>query len=248
MRIISILNFKGGVGKSTLATNLGHALAIGGRRVLIIDCDLQANSSTLLSKVSRPTLTHVLQGQAELKDAVCPARENLDVVPSDRDLDAAAKYIVAGGRKGYYILRRQIGQIAGYDTILFDHSPSYSAVTEAALLASDDMLIPCELSTFSMQGLIAMVEKLDDTLVEHTLTMAGVVPFKVNRRFKEHLAYMADLEQTFGEKVLPAVRTDTTISKAQGFGQTVFEYDNTSKAAEDFRAIAKIMSSKVVVS
>ncbi len=111
MRIISIINFKGGVGKSTLATNLGHALAIGGRRVLIIDCDLQANSSTLLSTVSWPTLTHVLQGQADLKDAVRPARENLDVVPSDRDLDAAAKYIVAGGRKGYYILRRQIGQI-----------------------------------------------------------------------------------------------------------------------------------------
>jgi len=95
MRTISILNFKGGVGKSTLAINLGHALAMGGVSVLVVDCDLQANASTLLPERRTPTLTDVLMGRASLVDAIHPARENLRIVPADGNLDEAAKRVAA---------------------------------------------------------------------------------------------------------------------------------------------------------
>ncbi len=248
MRTISVLQFKGGVGKTSTTINLGHALAREGQRVLLVDCDLQANTSTLIDAVDAPTLTHVLRGQADLRAAIRPAREHLDLVPSDHALDTAARHISAEGRKAYYTLKRQVATLEGYDIVLFDHSPSYSSVTEAALLASDEMLIPCELAPFSVDGLVAMLEKLEDTLVDHTLTLAGVIPFKLDRRLSMHAAYLADLTTTFGDKVLPAVRTDSAIPKAQSFRQSVLEYDPTAKSAQDFRDVAaRVMSNDVVL-
>jgi len=238
VRSISVLNFKGGVGKSTLATNLGHALALRGVPVLIIDCDLQANASTLLPEPTTPTLTDVLMGRAVLPDAIRPARENLWIVPADKNLDQAAKHVASEGMRGYYRLRKGLEGARDFDVILFDHSPSYSAVTEAALLASTEMLVPCELAAFAIEGLLQMFEKLEETLVAHTLTLSGIVPFKLDRRIKMHLSYLDDLKETFGEKVLPAIRTDSVVGRAQSLHRTVFEYDDASKAAEDFRLVA----------
>ena len=247
MRIISIINFKGGVGKSTLATNLAHALARSGTRVLLIDADLQGNSSSLLTEVTTPTLTQVLRGQADFRDAICRAPQGFDVLPSDHDLDTAAAHIVAAGRKSYYSLRREMERLNTYDVCLIDHSPSYSSVTEACLLASHEMLIPCELSPFSVEGLLAMFDKLNDVLIDHTLTMTGIVPFKLDRRMAMHTAYINDLRQTFGDKVLPAVRTDSTVSKAQSFHQSVFDYDPNCKAAADFTELAGFVAGAVAV-
>ena len=246
MRSISVLNFKGGVGKSTLATNLGHALALRGVPVLIIDCDLQANASTLLPEPTTPTLTDVLMGRAALPEAIRQAREDLWIVPADKNLDQAAKHVSSEGMRGYYRLRKGIERAHDFDVILFDHSPSYSAVTEAALLASTEMLVPCELAAFAIEGLLQMFEKLEDTLVEHTLTLSGIVPFKLDRRIKMHLSYLNDLKETFGEKILPAIRTDSVVGRAQSRHQTVFEYDDTSKAAEDFRLLADAVTGERV--
>ncbi len=241
-RRISILNFKGGVGKTSLATNLAHALALQGARILLVDCDMQGNTSTLLTEIREPTLTHVLRGQADFTRAIKQARPHFDLVPADKNLNKAANHIVGEGRHAYYQLRRAIEKLDGYDFILFDHSPKYDAVTESALLASTEMLIPCELSPFSVEGLLDMFEKLEETLVDHSLDMTGIVPFKLDRRLQMHLSYMNDLQSSFEGRVFPAVRTDAAVSKAQSFHITVFEYDERekqrSKATEDFKAVA----------
>jgi len=241
MRQISILNFKGGVGKSTLSMNIGHALAMQGQHVLLIDCDLQGNSSTLLAQVNEPTLTQVLRGQAPLQAAIQNSRPHLDIVPSDRNLNKAANHIIGEGRRAYYTLRNAIRELKGYDIVFFDHSPNYNAVTETALLASSEMLIPCELAPFSVEGLLQMFDKLEETLVDHELEITGIVPFKLDRRQSMHTEYMKDLKESFGEKLLTAIRTDSAVSKAQSFHQTVFEYDPQSKAAEDFKTLATVL-------
>lgn len=238
MRQISILNFKGGVGKSTLSMNVGHALVMQGQHVLLIDCDLQGNTSTLLPQVKDITLTQVLRGQAPLQSAIQTARPNLDIVPSDSNLNKAANHIVGEGRRAYYTLRNAIRDLKGYDVVFFDHSPNYNAVTETALLASSEMLIPCELAPFSVEGLLQMFDKLEETLVDHELDITGIVPFKLDRRQSMHTGYMIDLKESFKEKLLTPIRTDTAVSKAQSYHQTVFEYDPQSKAAEDFKALA----------
>ncbi len=243
MRKISVLNFKGGVGKTSLATNLSYALAMRGARVLLVDCDLQANASSILPEKREPTLTQVLKGEAAFSAAIQPARERLDVVPSDKNLNEAANHILAVGMGGYNTLRRAVKNLAGYDFVFFDHSPSYSPVTETGLLASDEMLIPCELAPFAVQGLINMIDKLSETLsgLDHELSMIGIVPFKLDKRYAITERYHTSLQKRFGERVIHPVRTDSTISRAQSLGQTVFEYDSKSNAAEDFTVLAELL-------
>src|SRR5215831_12886245 len=94
MRVISILNFKGGTGKSSLAENLSHALALTGHQVLVIDADRQSNASTtLLAGQASPTLTDVLTKHARLQEVIRQARDNLSVVPADTNLDEASSYL-----------------------------------------------------------------------------------------------------------------------------------------------------------
>lgn len=241
MRQISIINFKGGVGKSTLAINLGDELAKRGVSVLIIDCDLQGNASTMLPITKEPTLTHVLKGQAPLSRAIQQARDNLYVVPADTNLNKAANYIIGEGRRGYYILRDEVRKLEGIDIVFFDHSPNYTAVTESALLASNQMLIPCELAPFAVEGLLQMFTKLEETLIDHSLDLVGIVPFKLNRSKSMHTAYLQDLQETFKGKIFPPVRTDTMIEHAQSKHIPVREHDPGSKAAEDFRILADLL-------
>lgn len=247
-RKISILNFKGGVGKTTTAINLSHALALEGAHVLLIDCDMQGNSSTLLETVEEPTLTHVLRGQAQLPAAIRQARPNLDVIPADTNLNKASNYIISEGRPAYYNLRKAIKALDKYDYVFFDHSPNYNAVTESALLASDEMLIPCELSPFAVEGLLKMFEKLEETLVEHSLDITGIIPLKLNRSISMHISYMEDLRNSFDGQVLSPIRTDTAVGKAQSYHMSLFEYDaqekQRSKATDDFKELAAILAGR----
>jgi chromosome partitioning protein len=246
-RQISILNFKGGIGKSTLAVNLGHALAMSGRRVLLVDCDMQSNTSVgtlLLEDQAHPTITNVLKREASFEDAIKPTgRENLFVVPSDSDLDTAATHIT-GRRQSYYILRDAVGKLQGYDYIFFDHSPSYGPVTEAALLASSEMVIPCELVPYAVQGLFLIFNKLQETLTDHELTNSGIIPFNVDMRYAMTKTYQDEIKQVFGEFITPVmVRTDAMIPRSQSNRRTIFEQEQVegekSRAAEDFKSLAE---------
>ena len=99
MKRISILNFKGGVGKTSISTNSAHKLAMMGYKVLLIDCDIQANASNLIPQKDRKptTLTHVLKGEATFEDTIQKARENLYLIAADSNLDKAANHIVRDG-------------------------------------------------------------------------------------------------------------------------------------------------------
>lgn len=239
MRVISILNFKGGTGKSSLAENLSHALALTGQRVLVIDADRQGNASTtLLAGQTSPTLTDVIKGQVTLMEAIKPARENLYVVPSDTNLDEASAYLT-GRRSAYYTLRNALQALNRYTYILFDHAGAYTPVMEACLLASSEMLIPCELESYAVQGLFSMFAKLQDTLSDHEIQNAGIIPYNVDLRYAMARQYLKELRETFGELITAVIRTDATVPRAQSVQQTVFEYDPRSKVAEDFRTLAE---------
>lgn len=133
-RRISVINLKGGTGKSSLSMNLAHLLALRGYSVVLIDCDMQGNSSSLLPRWEPPTLTHFLRGEAPFPAIIRPARDRLAIIPSDRDLNTAATYI-ASRRHAYYTLRDAVQRLR-CDFVIYDHAPSNSPVTEAALLAS----------------------------------------------------------------------------------------------------------------
>jgi chromosome partitioning protein len=200
----SIINFKGGTGKTTLAINISHALARKGERVLLIDCDLQGNAGSIIPPNNRgeASLTQVLKGQAQFEEAIYSARENLDILPSDTDLDTAANHITATGARAFYILRNAIKRLnRPYTRIIFDHSPSYSPITESTLLASDDMLIPCELAPFAVTGLLEMINKLTETLggLDHEVGITGIVPIRIKLRSDANPDHQARAVRYWGE-------------------------------------------------
>jgi chromosome partitioning protein len=239
MRTLSILNFKGGTGKTSLAVNLSHALALQGKRVLVIDADRQANvSSTLLDKPTPLTFTQVLMEEIPLEQAITETRENLYLVPSDTNLDRASKYLtVTNGADE--ILRDGLAELSGFDYVFFDHAGAYTPVMHTALLASSEMLVPCELEPYATQGLFNMFDKLKRELRKHAIRNTGIIPYNVDLRYTMARQYHKELRETFGELITSVVRTDSTVPRAQSVRQTVFEYDPKSRAAEDYRTLAE---------
>jgi len=242
MRVISLLNFKGGTGKSSLAENLSYALAQQGARVLVIDTCRQANSSTtLLARQVSPTLTQVMSEQATLPQAIHQARENLDVVPADTNLDEGSSYLNTHP-EAFDLLRESVQELTGYDFVFFDHAGAYTPIMRAALLASQEMIIPCELEPYAATGLFNMFDKLKRVLRKHTIRNAGIIPYNVDLRYSMGRQYLKELTETFGELIIAPVRTDALVPKAQSVKMTVLEYEATynikSRAAEDFRTLA----------
>jgi chromosome partitioning protein len=242
--IYSVLNFKGGTGKSSVAENLPDAIRRKGRRVLVIDGDRQTNASTTLlgGQIEGPTLTEVLTGAATLRDAMREAKTDLFVVPASPALDEASTYIVTH-RAAYYTIRRQLRDLAGFDFVFIDHAGAYTPVMEALLLASDALLIPCELEPYAVSGLFGMFQKLQETLIDHELQNAGIIPYNVDLRYGMTRQYLTELQKEFGEALITApVRTDSLVKNAQSVHMTVLEYEQTynvkSRAAEDFRDLA----------
>ena len=243
MRRISILNFKGGTGKSSLTENLGHAVARLGHKVLLVDGDRQSNTTiTLLGKRLTPSLRDVMTEEATIQDAIKEARPNLFIIPSDTDLDRVATWI-KDNHFGYDVIREAVEGLDDFYLVLIDHAGAFTPVMEALLLASSEILIPCELEPYSVNGIFDMQAKLEKQLRKHKLKNAGIIPYNVDLRYSMARQYLKELRSAFGDLVTAPVRTDSVVSKAQSVGMTVFEYQETydvkSRAAEDFKALAE---------
>src|SRR5579859_2472109 len=128
-RRISLLNFKGGTGKSSVAQNLGHALARAGSTVFVVDGDRQSNTTTtLLGKRVSPSLADVIRGDVPLTEAIYEARPNLFVVPSDSDLDRVSTHL-KDHHRSYQTLRKSLMELDGQvDFVLFDQAGAFSPV------------------------------------------------------------------------------------------------------------------------
>ena len=247
-RKLSILNYKGGVGKTSLAINLGDELARRGANVLLVDCDRQRNASSIIPhEISvTNTLLEVLTGQARLYDAMYEARPGLYIVPAHSDLNLAARHLTVNGNprtlKG---LKYGVEALDGIDYVLYDHAPSYSPITDAVLLASDEILIPVELEAFSVNGLVDMITALtEQTLpdLEHSVTITGILPSNLDFTKSMTNMYLTSLKAKFKERVLPGIRTDAQLSKSQSVHKTLYEYNPHAKAYEDYKAIADIIT------
>src|SRR6266516_350683 len=270
---ICVLNFKGCVGKTTTSINLSDYFARRGYRVLLVDCDLQANSgSGLVKAIHRTTLTDVLHGQVSLYKAIRQVRENLFLLPSDSNLDTAAKHIISSGIGGYTLLNRSLKllekskQLADFekkgetpvhppfltltecvfDLVIFDNA-GLSAVTESALYSSDAMLIPVEMQYFSYEGIFIMIEKLQQVMesMNHELDILGIIPYNIDNRMNLTKSYFRSLAASFAEEVTFEVHTDASVGYAQAAAKTIFEFDPKCKAAQDFTTLGNEILERV---
>ena len=235
-KIISLLNHKGGVGKTTSAINIGAGLVELGKRVLLIDLDPQANLSLSLGIPRQPnTIYEALRGESELEPFTI--RENLDVVMSTLDLSGAEMELInEAGRE--YILKELFEPIKDdYDFIIIDCPPSLGLLTLNALGASDYVYIPLQTQFLALQGLAKIKQVIDKVKfrLNKNLEIGGVIATMYDSRKILNRDVVETIKKYFGEKVFDTlIRDNVSLAEAPSQRQDIFNYSRSSIGAQDY--------------
>jgi chromosome partitioning protein len=234
MRIVSILNYKGGVGKTTLSACTGQALALTGFRVLAIDNDPQHNLSYMLgANIDKPTIRDVYQaptigtaGHIFLESIRKTSVANLSVVPSSHELavwDVKDPYLL---QKCFAYLKLE----RKYDFVIIDNSPGMDIIQESAIHASDEIFVPMELSQFALNGIHDMQEMLTRRFKDEC-PITKIIP-NFYRNIKAHDAFLLTLREDFPGKVTEtAIPFDSVFDTLAKEGKILFIHRLSSKAA-----------------
>jgi chromosome partitioning protein len=243
MRKIAIVGFKGGIGKTTTCVNLGAALALRGRRVLLIDTDTQANLSIALGIESKqPSLSAVLIRKAQAKDCVVPARENLDLLPSDLGLFKAQQRMVLEMAREEIFLE-MFAELTGYDYQLLDCAPSVSLLTINAVAYAQEVFIPVSMEMLALAGARYFMRYLREIsrMLGSGASIRLIIPTFYDPRRRVSEMVLQSLIKDFGSRVTHPIRIDTKLSEAPGEGQTIFEYMPGGRGATDYARLAELV-------
>lgn len=245
MRKIACQNLKGGTGKTTTVISLASCLAGKGKKVLVLDVDVQGNIKVSFGIDHKLTMYDLLINDTFIDDCIVKARENIDCIISDNTLAACELQLSAMPRREEIlkIRMRHIDQTTRYDFVLIDCSPSLSLLNQNALLYADEIIIPISMDYLAMLGATQVIDNLAmiKKYYEKQLIITGVIPTFFEKRTNMSQEVMEALQDTYKEKVFPAVRLDTKIKQASSANQTIFEVDKQSRGAEDYNQICEVL-------
>ncbi|MCD2257707.1 ParA family protein [Psychroserpens luteolus] len=247
MKVISIANFKGGVGKTTTAINLAAGLKNLGKKVLIIDIDPQANltqSLGITDEIETSVYT-ILRKEAfgettKLTDALVSV-SGLNVIPSSLDL-ASVELELASVYGREQILSQLIKQLKTYDYVFIDCPPSMGMLTINALVASDFVLIPLLAEFLPLKGALSFLKHFELVhKLNSQLKLLGFILMKYDYRKKMNQEVKRELEREFTtDKVFKThIRTNIALANAQEKGMDIFTYDKTSNGAIDYNDLTR---------
>ena len=241
---ISIVNQKGGVGKTTTAVNLGAALALYNQKCLIIDMDPQANATSGLGFTGvSPTIYDVLvKGKDPKRIIKNTAIENLDIIPSDISLVGAEVELVDVRGREMQLKRRIMPLKREYDFILIDSPPSLGLLTVNSLVGADSVLIPIQAEFYAMEGLSKLLNTVRNIQRElnSRLTIEGVLLTLFDTRLNLAHEVTNEVCKYFGEKVYEVIiPRNVTLAEAPSYGKNIFDYDSKSRGAEVYKILAE---------
>jgi chromosome partitioning protein len=238
VKVISIFNQKGGVGKTTTNVNLCAALALKGKKVLSIDIDPQGNSTSGLGfdkNRLEHTIYNVLIEDYDINKVILKTElENLDLIPANIQL-AGAEIELTNARYREKTLREKINLIEKeYDFIIIDCPPSLGLLSLNALTASHTVLIPIQCEYYSLEGVGQLIDtvKLVRKNLNHKLEIEGVILNMFDGRTNLSIQVVEEVKKYFKDKVYRTViPRSVRLAEAPSFGQPIMLYDDKSKGS-----------------
>jgi len=261
-KILSIINQKGGVGKTTTVINLAAGLAMKNKKILVIDLDPQGNATTGLglsnTNNSDETIYSVLNGTKNISDVIQKTSfENLDLVTSNVDL-SGLEVETAGDSRRAFILKEQLmaylkDSRASYDYVLIDCPPSLSLLTIMALVASNSLVVPLQTEFFALEGLtqlIKTIERVKNNL-NPELIIKGILLTMYDKRNKLSSEVEKEAREYFKDKVYQTVvPRNVRLSEAPSHGVPVLIYDKGCPGSKSYLSFTEefLNQEKIMVS
>ena len=245
-KIISVINQKGGVGKTTTVINLAAGLSMKGKKILVIDLDPQGNATTGLglSNTERSELTiySVLNGNRKISEVVKKTKfENLDLITSNVDL-SGLEVETAGDSRRAFMLKDELtlylnDSRPSYDYVLIDCPPSLSLLTIMALVCSNSLVVPLQTEFFALEGLTQLMKTIDriKNNLNPKLTIKGILLTMYDKRNKLSSEVEKDAREYFNEKVYrTVVPRNVRLSEAPSHGVPVLLYDKNCPGSKSY--------------
>lgn len=245
-RIIAVANQKGGVGKTTTATNLSACLAEKGKRVLAIDMDPQGNMSSALgidkNNVDNTVYELILEECSLEECRVEEVIENLSIIPSNVNL-AGAEIELIGLDNKEFILKKYVDNVRDeYDFVIIDCPPSLNTLTVNAMTTADTVLVPIQCEYFALEGLSQLIHTINlvQDRLNPRLEIEGVVFTMFDARTNLSLQVVENVKENLNQAVYKSIiPRNVRLAEAPSHGKPITLYDSKSAGAEAYRDLAE---------
>jgi chromosome partitioning protein len=250
-KIIAIANQKGGVGKTTTSINLAASLGVLEKKVLLIDADPQANASSGLG-IDVESLElgtyQVLEHSISAKEAIVKTDSpNVDIIPAHIDL-VAIEIELVDKQNREYMLKKSLEEIKDdYDYILIDCAPSLGLITLNSLVAADSVIIPIQCEYFALEGLGKLLNTVKSIQNIHNpeLDIEGLLLTMFDSRLRLSNQVVDEVRKHFSSMVFETIiRRNIRLGEAPSYGESIIDYDATSKGAVNYINLAQELLKK----
>jgi chromosome partitioning protein len=250
-KIIAIANQKGGVGKTTTSVNLAASLGVLEKKVLLIDADPQANASSGLGI----DVNSIEIGSYQLLEHAASAEEciiktsspNVDIIPAHIDLVAIEIELVDKEQREYMLKQAITHLKSAYDYILIDCAPSLGLLTLNALTTADAVVIPIQCEYFALEGLGKLLNTIKSVQKIHNpeLDIEGLLLTMYDSRLRLSNQVVEEVQKHFSDMVFKTIiQRNVRLGEAPSFGESIINYDVSSKGAENYLSLAKEIINK----